>query len=77
VRSRNRYVLVTGHRDFNRSECREVAEAMAAAGFERVTFLDVPDTSHYDRAPILWWGRAMEGLDGEPTDDHPAEATEP
>jgi hypothetical protein len=50
---------------------------MAAAGFERVTFLDVPDTSHYDRAPILWWGRAMEGLDGEPTDDHPAEATEP
>ena len=65
AKTRNRYVLVTGRLDFNRAECREVAEVMEARGFERVTFLDVPDTSHYTRAPIQWWERAMEGLDGK------------
>ena len=63
VRARNRYVLVTGSRDFNRSECREVAEAMEAAGFDHVTFLDVPGADHYHRAPIEWWGRALGALE--------------
>ena len=63
AKRRNRYVLLTGTRDFNRSECREVAEAMETAGFERVTFLDVPRISHYERAPIEWWDRAFRALD--------------
>ena len=47
IRRETRLVLVTGERDFNRAQTRAVERALAADGFERVTYVEVPGASHY------------------------------
>jgi dienelactone hydrolase len=47
LRRESRLVLVTGERDFNRAQTRAYWRALAADGFERVTYVEVPGASHY------------------------------
>ena len=63
----HRFVLLTGSRDFNVSQCRTVAEAFVREGFRHTVLLEVPGMSHYDPVPEAWWGRALSFLDGRPS----------
>lgn len=64
LRTDSRFVLLTGSRDFNKPQTRAVRRAMEAAGFERVTYLEVPGASHYELPDGEWWGKAFRALDG-------------
>ena len=64
LRREHRFVLLTGFRDFNVSQCRAVAEAFAREGFRHAVLLEAPALSHYDPVPEAWWGRALSFLDG-------------
>ena len=63
LRKESRFVLLTGGRDFNKPQTRAVRRAMEAAGFEGVTYLEVPGASHYELPDGEWWSRAFAALD--------------
>lgn len=63
LRTGSRFVLLTGSRDFNKPQTRAVHRAMAEAGFERVSYLEVPGASHYELPDGEWWARAFAALD--------------
>jgi dienelactone hydrolase len=63
LRSESRFVLLTGSRDFNKPQTRAIRRAMEAAGYEGVTYLEVPGASHYDLPEGEWWARAFAALD--------------
>jgi dienelactone hydrolase len=67
LRRECRLVLVTGERDFNRAQTRAFWRALAADGFERVTYVEVPGASHYEPFDDLERLRgAFEALDASP-----------
>jgi len=61
---RNRYVLVSGERDFNRVQTRVYAARLRQDGFQHVTYLEIPGGSHYTRLPPDVFARALDALDG-------------
>jgi len=63
VEHHSRFALLTGTRDFNRAQIREVYRAMEDAGFQHVTYLEVPGGDHYMGLPPDWLERAIEALD--------------
>lgn len=63
VRADSRFVLLTGSRDFNKPQTRAVHRAMTEAGFEHVTYLEVPGASHYELPDGEWWKRALRALE--------------
>jgi hypothetical protein len=48
LKSRSRFVLLTGQLDFNRAQTRKTYLKMLDHGFEHVLYLQVPGASHYD-----------------------------
>ena len=48
VKSRSRFVLLTGELDFNRAQTRKTYLKMLDDDFEHVLYLQVPGASHYD-----------------------------
>ncbi len=64
LRSGSRFVLLTGDRDFNRSQTKQIYKRMRARGFENVTYLQIPGADHYFGLPAEWLERGLAGLDG-------------
>jgi hypothetical protein len=59
----SRFVLLTGEWDFNRPQAQQIYDQMVADGFDRVTYLLVPEASHYTPPGGEWWEKAIEALD--------------
>jgi tetratricopeptide (TPR) repeat protein len=59
----SRFVLLTGEWDFNRPQTQQIYDQMVADGFDRVTYLQVPEASHYDPPGAEWWDKAIKALD--------------
>jgi len=65
ARQDSHFVLLTGTRDFNRAQNRAIYHAMEDAGFQHVTYLEVPDGDHYMGLDPGWFDRALTALDGQ------------
>ncbi|MDX1503337.1 MAG: carboxypeptidase regulatory-like domain-containing protein [Thermoanaerobaculia bacterium] len=61
---RNRFVLVTGPRDFNFTQTRATAREMERDGFHRVTYVEIPGADHYTLPDGEWLDRIFAALDG-------------
>jgi predicted esterase len=55
-----RFALVSGARDFNRSETAAVRREMEKDGFASATYLEIPDADHYHGLDPEWLGRALD-----------------
>lgn len=64
LRRQSRFVILSGTRDFNRAQSILYSEAMREDGIEHVTYLEIPEGSHYTEVSPEWWGRAFDALDG-------------
>ncbi len=62
LRSESRFVLLTGDRDFNRSQTKQVHKRMRASGFEHVTYLQIPGADHYSGLPPEWLEKGLAAL---------------
>lgn len=58
----DRYVILTGSKDFNREETRAVYDFYLEENFRRVTYLDVPEMGH-DQPPVDWFEKGIIALD--------------
>ncbi len=67
LKREGRFVLLTGERDFNRSQTWAISERMLRDGFERVTYLEIPSADHYHGFDREWFERGIEALDAQPT----------
>jgi hypothetical protein len=64
ARARDRYVLLTGEKDFNRENTLRVYRAgFQAENFRHVLYLEVPGMGHNTRPPADWFVRGIEFLD--------------
>jgi len=63
VRERNRYVFITGERDFNRPSTRLYHRQYEKDGFRHVTYLEIPGADHYFGLRGEWLGKGIEALD--------------
>jgi predicted esterase len=68
----NRFVFITGSKDFNRRETRRAEDAYRKVGVENVLLLDIPGMSHSNPAAADF-AKAIEFLDLE----KPSQADEP
>jgi hypothetical protein len=71
AKKRNRYILLTGSKDFNRKNTQDVyRRGFKAEGFRHVLYLEVPDMGH---APPSgeWFAKGLDFLD---RDDPPPKA---
>ena len=59
----NRYVFLTGRKDFNRLETRSVHRSYRRAGVENVMLMDIPGMDHRIPSPERL-GKALDFLDG-------------
>lgn len=64
LRRDSRFVILSGTRDFNRAQSILYSEAMKEDGFEHVSYLEIPEASHYTQVPPEWWTRAFKDLNG-------------
>ena len=64
ARSRGRYVLLAGSRDFNRTLVRDVHRAYLADGFSAAKLLEVPDLGHELPPPRCFESALVELLSG-------------
>ena len=82
AKAKNRYVLLTGEKDFNlENTLRVFRDGFKAAGFRHVLYLEVPGMGHA-RPSGEWFARGIEFLDGgsvprvegakPPSTSHPA-----
>ena len=60
----NRYVFITGTRDFNRSDTRHVYKQYRAAGVEQVLLMDLPHFGH-QLPDAEQFAKALQFLDGD------------
>ena len=59
----NRYVLLTGTKDFNRDETQSIYEhGFTKEHFAHVTYLEVPDMGH-ELPPAEWFEKGIDALD--------------
>lgn len=63
VKRRNRFVLVTGPKDFNFMITRSTAREMVKDGFSHVTYLEIPDAGHYSFPDGEWLDRIFAALE--------------
>ena len=63
IRSSNRFVLLTGELDFNRSQTKGVYTQMKDDGFEHLKLLVIPGASHYHRVENEWIEQGIDFLD--------------
>jgi tetratricopeptide (TPR) repeat protein len=63
LRRDSRFVLLTGEWDFNRPQTQQIYDQMVADGFDRVTYLQIPEASHYDPPGAEWWEKAIVALE--------------
>ena len=63
LQSSSRFVLLTGERDFNRSQTKQIYKRMQAAGFEHLTYIQIPKADHYFGLPPEWLEKALAALD--------------
>jgi dienelactone hydrolase len=63
LRRHGRLALVTGERDFNRSETRKVFETLRADGFRGAEYFEIPGADHYHGLDAEWLGRALAHLE--------------
>jgi tetratricopeptide (TPR) repeat protein len=66
ARERSRLVLLTGERDFNRASTRAVEAEYRRDAFAKVTYLEVPQMTHWGPVPEDWLAKAFEALDPLP-----------
>lgn len=63
ARRRNRYVLLSGAKDFNRENTRDVyRRGFKAEGFRHVLYLEVPEMGH-GIPPAEWFDKGLDFLD--------------
>jgi hypothetical protein len=71
AKKRNRYVLLTGSKDFNRENTKDVyRRGFKAEGFRHVLYLEIPDMGHALPAGE-WFAKGLDFLD---RDDPPPRA---
>jgi tetratricopeptide (TPR) repeat protein len=63
AREQSRFVLLTGEKDFNRSQTLAVHEHLRRDGFRHLTLYDIPGATHYFGVPPEWMERGIEALD--------------
>lgn len=63
AREESRFVLLTGEKDFNRSQTLAVFEHLQRDGFRHLTLFDIPEATHYFGVPADWMERGIEALD--------------
>jgi tetratricopeptide (TPR) repeat protein len=64
IKTRNRFVLLTGELDFNRTQTKATYKRMLEEGFEHVMYLSIPEASHYDPVGREWLEQALLFLEG-------------
>jgi dienelactone hydrolase len=64
LRRHGRFALVTGQRDFNRSEMRAIHQALRADHFAGAAYFEIPAADHYHGLDAEWLGRALAYLEG-------------
>jgi tetratricopeptide (TPR) repeat protein len=69
LKSRHRFVLVTGEHDFNRDETRANYEMFTREGFEHVAYFEIPGADHGFGLEGEWLARVIEALDRPPSGD--------
>ncbi len=71
AKSKNRYVLLTGEKDFNRENTQRVyKDGFQAEKFRNVLYLEVPDLGH-SRPSAEWFVKGLGFLDSDPENRHP------
>lgn len=74
ARTRSRFVLLTGDKDFNRESTQAASEAMQKDKFAHVTYLQIPGGDHHiNHVDAEWFEKGVAALDGPVYDE--AEAT--
>jgi predicted esterase len=63
VRRHSRFALVTGQRDFNRSETRAVHAAWLQERIRGTAYFEIPDADHYHGLDAGWLARALDHVD--------------
>ena len=63
IRERNRYVFLTGERDFNRPQTRVFHRLYKKDGFRHVTYIEIPGADHYFGVRGEWLAKGIEALD--------------
>ena len=63
VMRHSRFALVTGERDFNRSETRMIWDLMKRDGFRHTAYLQIPDADHYLGLEPRWFLQAVDLID--------------
>jgi hypothetical protein len=63
LKKNHRFVFLTGTRDFNRSQTREVYKSFEEEGFRHVTLLEIPGADHYHGFDIPWVRKGFDALD--------------
>lgn len=68
AKAKNRYVLLTGEKDFNRENALRVyRDGFQAEGFRHALYLEVPGMGH-GKPPADWFAKGIEFLDARPTE---------
>jgi Esterase PHB depolymerase len=74
TKASNRYVLLTGEKDFNRENTQRVyKDGFQAEGFRHVLYLEVPELGH-SRPSGEWLDRGIHFLDSDPVKHEPKQA---
>jgi dienelactone hydrolase len=63
IQARNRYVFMTGERDFNRPQTRDFHRRYKKDGFQHVTYVEIPGADHYFGVRAEWLAKGIEALD--------------
>ncbi|MFQ5742384.1 MAG: hypothetical protein ACE5HV_02215 [Acidobacteriota bacterium] len=64
AKKNNRYVFLTGDKDFNHDPVRTVYDGYRRDGFRHTTFLNVPEMGH-TYPPAEWFEKGIEALEGK------------
>jgi tetratricopeptide (TPR) repeat protein len=63
VRDSGRFVLLTGARDFNRSQTKATWRHLNGDGFAHLTYIEIPGADHYFGVPAEWMEKGIAALD--------------
>ena len=69
IKSRNRYVFLTGENDFNRDETKANYRALRRDGFDHATYLEIPEAAHGFGVRGEWLKKVVEALDAPLSSD--------
>jgi len=63
LKTDSRFVLLTGDRDFNRPQTRQIYRQMQETGFQHLLYIQIPDADHYFGLPPEWLEKGLAALD--------------